>query len=114
MTDWTELQKDVEAGTPGPWAWVEEPSMWGGPWRLSPGIMWPDQSDATPGGDARDRANARLIARAPDLAALALAGKRLADEVREISCDFMKGDVMRERLELAEAAFRKAEEQANG
>ena len=49
-----------------------------------------------------------LELRAPDLAALALAGKRLADEVRGISCDFVKGDATRERLEQAEAAFRKA------
>ena len=36
-------------------------------WSLEPGILVADETDGTPGGDEHDRANARLIATAPEL-----------------------------------------------
>ena len=51
--------------TKGPWIWMEEEiTGWA---RLSPGILLTDSNDGTPYGDAIDRANAKLIAAAPDL-----------------------------------------------
>ena len=39
-------------------------------WRLAPGVLLADCNSGTPGGDEIDRANARLIAVAPDMLAL--------------------------------------------
>jgi hypothetical protein len=57
--------------TPGPWMWRQSTDMSFGDdkktWCLAPGILIADMTDGTPGGDKRDRANAHLIAAAPDL-----------------------------------------------
>jgi hypothetical protein len=57
--------------TPGPWTWErhndEDRRYHSSDWRLAPGILLPDTESGTPGGDEIDRANARLIAAAPDL-----------------------------------------------
>lgn len=57
------LIEDREAGTLGPWVWNDEE----GYYTLSPGIFISDSPDGTPWGDNIDRANARRIARLPDL-----------------------------------------------
>lgn len=54
-------------GTPGPWHWRSEGEGWYQEWYLDPGIMIAYGGDGTPGGDEIDRANAHLIAAAPDL-----------------------------------------------
>lgn len=64
-----ELKALLDKATRGPWKWVRDYSGLGGPWRLTPGVMWPSNSEATPGGDEIDRANASLIVLAPTLAA---------------------------------------------
>ena len=64
-----ELKALLDKATRGPWKWVRDHSGLGGPWRLTPGVMWPSNSEATPGGDEIDRANASLIVLAPTLAA---------------------------------------------
>ena len=51
--------------TKGPWSWDVEDLT--GQCRLVPGILLTDGTDGTPYGDEIDRANARLIAAAPDL-----------------------------------------------
>ena len=62
--------------------------------------------------------NARLISHAPEMAKLALAGKRLADAVqheREMVCqDFDMQLKTVQATDAALTAFRKAEEQADG
>lgn len=62
-----ELKALLDKATRGPWKWVRDHSGLGGPWRLTPGVMWPSNSEATPGGDEIDRANASLIVLAPTL-----------------------------------------------
>lgn len=55
--------------TPGPWEWSDqELQPLGTQWSLTPGILIAEGNDGTPGGDKIDRANARLIAAAPDFA----------------------------------------------
>lgn len=56
--------------TPGPWRWRDDQVLPMGQWTLSPGILIADGNDGTPGGDEHDRANASLIAAAPDMLAL--------------------------------------------
>jgi hypothetical protein len=51
--------------TPGPWEWRGDE----GGWFLVPGVLAICNTDGTPGDDVIDRANARLIAAAPDLLA---------------------------------------------
>lgn len=68
-----ELKALLDKATRGPWKWVRDRSGLGGPWRLTPGVMWPSNSEATPGGDEIDRANASLIVLAPTLAAEVIA-----------------------------------------
>lgn len=53
--------------TKGPWEWKDDDREKFGHYRLHPGILATDLSDGTPWGDEIDRANARLIAAAPDL-----------------------------------------------
>lgn len=67
-----DLRKLLAEATPGPWKWRLED---GPEWFLSPGILKVEggMTDGTPMGDAIDRANARLIAMAPDLAAEVIA-----------------------------------------
>jgi hypothetical protein len=52
--------------TPGPWRWHAED---GPQWFLGPGVLIVEDgmTDGTPGGDSIDRANAHLIAAAPEL-----------------------------------------------
>lgn len=129
MTDWTQLEKDLEASTPGPWivpdqTWTRTLTVNTGggmdaimiPCAGSGGAMsytdevctltWKDEGEWL--------SNARLISRAPDLAALALAGR---DAVRLLRMSRLNGhwddhpdctDV-----DATIAAFRKAEEQAD-
>ena len=55
--------------TPGPWVWRYEDGghMEADQWFLSPGVLMADGTDGTPSGDSIDRANARLIAAAPEM-----------------------------------------------
>ena len=65
-----ELKKALEAATPGPWEWYHDKGGDYGAiqlaecWMLRPGVLIADATDGTPGGDAIDRANARLIVEA--------------------------------------------------
>lgn len=56
-----------QAHTPGPWEWTHDAEPYSSQWTLSPGVLMVDGQDGTPGGDEIDRANARLIAAAPEL-----------------------------------------------
>lgn len=128
MTDWTQLEKDLEASTPGPWKTPYE--TWDNGWSIDTegensavGVGVDNASEDRPlaivaveqafGMDHILDANARLISRAPDLAALALAGKRLADAVkhqREMVCqDFDMQLKTVQAVDAALTAFRKAE-----
>lgn len=84
MTDWTQLEKDLEA-------------------------VNSDEGDAP--------ALYNIMKKAPDLAALALAGKRLADAVqheREMVCqDFDMQLNTVQATDVALTAFRKAEERGD-
>lgn len=51
--------------TPGPWHWTKDIVI--GEYNLAPGILLTALTDGTPWGDEIDRANAHLIATAPDL-----------------------------------------------
>lgn len=51
--------------TPGPWKWIKETEI--DAWSLGPGVLLTDYTDGTPAGDDLDKANARLIAAAPEL-----------------------------------------------
>lgn len=53
--------------TPAPWEWKDDDKDEFGNYRLSPGILATALPDGTPWGDDIDKANARLIAAAPDL-----------------------------------------------
>ena len=67
MTDLiNQIREDREKGTPGPWkwSWDDEPYM---SWTLSPGVLIAEETDGTPAGDKIDQANARRIARVPDM-----------------------------------------------
>ena len=67
--------------TPGPWHWASNQlGIAGTQWALAPGILIADTNNGTPGGDSIDRANAALIAAAPELLA-ALRG--LLDEIKD-------------------------------
>ena len=67
-----ELKALLAETTPAPWNWRLED---GPEWFLSPGVLKVEggMTDGTPMGDAIDRANARLIALAPDLLAEVIA-----------------------------------------
>lgn len=156
--NWEQLQKDVEASTPGPWAWhgtpgelklatvnrgkiyvmgFERKGMNGaeptfqvrgkGMKRASALCKFVvGDPDVTGETDAKsdesvyrydvrgiDHPDAHLIALAPDLATLALAGKRLADAVqheREMVCqDMGKQMELARATDAALTAFRAAE-----
>jgi hypothetical protein len=116
MTDWTQLEKDLEASTDGPW----QPFYDNG---VGVTALGGDQADVAHchefhslRQDDEVKANARLISRAPDLAALALAGKRLADAADEWSDhDGEIGyEAVARKVIAALTAFRKAEEKADG
>lgn len=53
--------------TPGPWEWVKSKNDNWASYDLSPGILTKDTPDGSPWGDEIDRANAHLIAAAPEL-----------------------------------------------
>lgn len=53
--------------TPGPWKWVKSNDHDWSSYDLSPGILTKDTADGTPFGDEIDKANAHLIAAAPEL-----------------------------------------------
>lgn len=67
--------------TPGPWP--KFPRQW----RIHPGVLLSDGNSGTPGGDEIDRANAALIAAAPDLAE-ALSTAMIALEATRNGGDF--------------------------
>lgn len=75
MTSLEEIKRMLAAATPGPWQWLNDQAddaggmEWGYEWRLAPGVLLADGADGTPDGDARDQANAQLIAKAPTLLA---------------------------------------------
>ena len=72
----------LEGFTPGPWSWDEECPDGYSEWYLRPGVLIVDGSDGTPDGDDIDRANAQIIAAAPDMHATIFA---LCDEVERLS-----------------------------
>lgn len=51
--------------TPGEWFWRDDVNT--GEYDLSPGVLTTNLTDGTPWGDEIDRANARLIAAAPEM-----------------------------------------------
>lgn len=53
--------------TKGPWEWVKSNNDNWSSYDLSPGILTKDTADGTPFGDEIDKANAHLIAAAPEL-----------------------------------------------
>lgn len=53
--------------TPGPWKWQRQNEQEWPSYDLSPGVLTKDTADGTPWGDEIDRANAHMIAAAPDL-----------------------------------------------
>ena len=89
--------------TPGPWEWVREEEV--SAWSLAPGVLLTDYTDGTPDGDGIDRANARLIAAAPDLL---LACQRLRAHISLLDLDEMPSHMIDE-LRDASAAIAKAE-----
>lgn len=74
--------------TPGPWSWTHDADPHSSQWTLSPGVMLVEGSDGTPGGDEIDRANARLIAAAPDL----LEASEPFQKVIQEGCDDLPDD----------------------
>lgn len=56
-----------EKFTKGPWEWVKSNNDNWSSYDLSPGILTKDTADGTPFGDEIDKANAHLIAAAPEL-----------------------------------------------
>ena len=108
MTDWTQLEKDLETSTAGPWrlgTWGDDVFGTGpeGEWLSVCRV----KRDNLPIEESRDSIDARLISRAPDLAALALAGKRLADALSFRNP--VTGEISPELIADALTAFRKAE-----
>lgn len=92
-----ELKALLDKATRGPWKWVRDHSGLGGPWRLTPGVMWPSNSEATPGGDEIDRANASLIVLAPTLAAEVIALREREARLVEALAD---AEIMRDAAEI--------------
>ena len=72
----------LEGFTPGPWSWDEECPDGYSEWYLRPGVLIVDGSDGTPDGDEIDRANAQIIAAAPDMHATIFALCDALDELR--------------------------------
>lgn len=102
------IKERREAGTPGPWLWVEEESdafEWGSVWILGPGVLLADGSDGTPDGDKLDRANAARIASVPAYEEALIAAGELADAI-EMSKPWREIDkaiiAFRKSLEVAE------------
>ena len=64
-----ELIESLTGFTQKPWSWVNDQAhtKWEHGWRVAPGVLLADGLDGTPDGDEIDRANAALIAAAPDL-----------------------------------------------
>lgn len=71
----------LEGFTPGPWTWKNDVNDEYSEWSVSPGVLLADGPDGTPSGDEIDRANARLIAAAPEMHATILT---LCDEVERL------------------------------
>lgn len=53
--------------TKGPWEWKDDDRDKFGLYRIHPGVLATNLSDGTPWGDDIDKANAHLIAAAPEL-----------------------------------------------
>lgn len=70
INDLTAIRAQMEAlegFTPGPWTWKNDVNDEYSEWSVSPGVLLADGPDGTPSGDEIDRANARLIAAAPEM-----------------------------------------------
>jgi len=80
--DWKQLEKDRETGTPGPWR-SGVPDFYPGLDGPLPVLVYTaeavEEAIVSGAGRAAGRANARRLARVPDLEALALAGRELAE-----------------------------------
>lgn len=99
------------AYTKGPWTWRSD--IQAGEWYLSPGVLAIPNSDGTPGGDEIDRANALLIAAAPDLLeALQLIRSIIADAA-PTGFNPLEGD-WAERLYLSQSVSADAVRKAGG
>ncbi len=96
MTTTDELKSLLAEATNGPWKWGNLYDFEGQPdikhmfqWCLT-GVLIAEGKDGTPGGDDHDKANARLIAMAPDLAArvieLEAENARLRDDLDGARC----------------------------
>jgi len=84
--DWQRLKKDREAGTPGPWGCKDGDIV---PVGRDTDDVISTLYQGTPDADAR------RIARVPDLEALALAGRELAEAVEQAQhqgCEVCGGD----------------------
>lgn len=107
MADWNQLEKDLEA-VKAPWTWEDYTEEDGKP-RF---FVIPADHHGTV-CEVNSLPLARFLGEAPDLAALALAGKRLADAVqheREMVCqDFDMQLKTVQATDAALTAFRKAE-----
>ena len=96
--NWTQLEKDLEASTPGPWR-IKNCEEYGDRCLNFYQEIWNEETDilvtteVTRTHNDGGKANMRIISRAPDLAALAIAGKRACDELdmQIRNCPLCKG-----------------------
>jgi len=95
-----------QAHTPGPWEWTHDAEPYSSQWTLSPGVLMVDGQDGTPGGDEIHRANARLIAAAPDLLAAVKDARSMLATVEVV--DGEDGDPWSKALARMDAAIAKA------
>lgn len=94
--------------TKGPWEWKDDDREKFGHYRLHPGILATDLSDGTPWGDEIDRANARLIAAAPDLLEALKAAKEVVDVAEGMTACRSDDDFIWSAQKLINAALAKA------
>lgn len=79
IADW---RKDGTQKNGRNWCWEQDADCW-----VLLGILIADLEDGTPGGDAADRANAALIAAAPDMADRIERLEILLTEIRDLRVD---------------------------
>lgn len=95
--------------TPGPWKWeIDGKGTAWAAYSLSPGVLLTDFGSGTPWGDEIDRANADLIAAAPDLY------EALSDCLWMIEAKEGTSDENDKKVDAARAALAKARGDANG
>lgn len=75
--------------TKGPWEWRIDKND---TVSLEPGVLITDYTDGTPWGDKIDKANARLIAAAPDLLECAIETRKLVSEAAAVGFNPHDGD----------------------